>query len=91
MKYTYKTVPESPAYLVYHDAYHKGAMEVWLLASFERAEIFAKRLNEKLDKCGLGGAGTYRAYAGKLPRKSVWKVHLDPAANDLVMLSRCGE
>lgn len=69
-----KDVPKSPAYLVYHDAYMNGAMDIYPYPDFASAQAKADQHNETMDEMGVDGAGLYRAYV-KLPRKKVWKYH----------------
>jgi hypothetical protein len=66
-------VPKHPAYVVSHDEYDRGAMDVWPCVSIERATEIAKQKQDHLDNNGLEGAH-YRAYE-KLPRVKVWKFH----------------
>ena len=44
-----KDVPQSPAYLVCHDHFDKGAMEVWMVSDIERAETLANNYNRQID------------------------------------------
>ena len=67
-----KDVPVFPAYLVFHDAFDNGAMDVHPYASLESAQAAAKSKNESLESQGCDEAGFYRAYA-TLPRKRVFK------------------
>ena len=69
-----KDVPASPAYLVWHDAFDKGAMDVYLRDDFAAAEKEAQSKNEYNDEMGYDEAGFWRAYT-KLPRVRVYKVH----------------
>lgn len=70
-----KDIPISPAYLVCHDHYDNGAMEVWPSGCLETATKQAEQLQTKLDDMGLDGCN-YRAYA-KLPRVRVYKYHTE--------------
>lgn len=67
-------VPPSPAYLVFHDAFDRGAMEVWPAQSIAEAEDEAQRRQEKLDQRGDDDCGVWKAYE-RLPRVRVWKYH----------------
>ena len=67
-------VPISPAYLVFHDAFMNGAMDVYPSESLELAEKTASFNNERMEALGHDEAGIWRAYI-KLPRKRVWKYH----------------
>lgn len=67
-------VPQAPAYLVFHDAFDKGAMEVWPAESLELAEKTASFNNQRIDDLGQDECGRYKAYV-KLPRIRVWKYH----------------
>jgi hypothetical protein len=69
-----KDVPESPAYVVFHDAYMKGAMDVWAASSLELAERVVKANQNVLEKSGADDSGGWKAYE-KLPRVKVWKFH----------------
>lgn len=69
-----KDVPPSPAYLVFHDGFDNGAMEVWQFSSFEQAQTLASERNALLESRGEDEGGMYKAYA-KLPRVRVWKYH----------------
>lgn len=64
-------VPQHPAYLVFHDAFDKGAMEIWGMDDFVAAEKIAKARNENLDHSGNDDVGRWKAYA-KLPRVRVY-------------------
>jgi hypothetical protein len=68
-----KDIPFSPAYVVCHDEYDRGAMEVWPCESIESAKTIAQEKQTKLDNMGLDGCH-YRAYI-KLPRVKVYKYH----------------
>lgn len=70
-------VPFSPAYVVFHDAYDKGAMDVWPAKSFAEATERVTVANMKLDSMGEDG-GNWRAYE-KLPRLRVYKLHAPEA------------
>jgi hypothetical protein len=69
-----KDVPASPAYLVFHDAYMNGAMDVYPAESLDLAERTAKFNNERMESLGHDEAGVWRSYT-KLPRVRVWKYH----------------
>lgn len=68
-----KDVPQHPAYVVFHDGFDNGAMEVWPAQSSAEAIERAQVANLKLDAMGED-CGFWRAY-DKLPRKKVWKFH----------------
>lgn len=67
-------VPESPAYLVYHDYWMNGAMDVYPMPSLEEAETRARNKNEYAESIGCDDGGRYAAYV-KLPRRKIWKYH----------------
>lgn len=67
-------IPTSPAYLVNHDPYMNGAMDVWPMASIELAELEAKRRNDHAESMGYDDAARWKAYS-VLPRVRVWKYH----------------
>jgi hypothetical protein len=67
-------VPAHPAYLVFHDAYMNGAMDVYPVTSLAMAQEHAALANMELDATGQDECGIWRAYE-KLPRKKVWKYH----------------
>lgn len=69
-----KDVPFSPAYLVFHDAFDNGAMEIWAIPSLEQAEKIASERNVRAENMGQDDCGVWKAYA-KLPRVRVWKYH----------------
>lgn len=69
-----KDVPKFPAYLVFHDAFDNGAMEVYPYNSFAAADRDAKARNTVMEESGAEEGGMWRAYA-KLPRVRVWKLH----------------
>lgn len=69
-----KDVPISPAYLVWHDAFDNGAMDVYPQGSFETAQKTAEERNERNAQTGNDDAGIWRAYT-KLPRVKVYKFH----------------
>jgi hypothetical protein len=82
-RYINRTEPSSPtlkgfamAYLVFHDAFDNGAMEVWPSFSIETATASAQCLNDALDAIGEE-CGFYRAYQ-TLPRKKIFKSHASP-------------
>jgi hypothetical protein len=77
-------VPPSPAYLVFHDAFDRGAMDVWPELSIELAERKADFLQEALDQSGNDGAGFWRAYT-KLPRRRIYKYY--PASKEVKSLA----
>jgi hypothetical protein len=69
-----RDVPKHPAYVVFHDAYANGAMDVWPATSFIAAHTTAVARQEKLETMGQDDCGFWRAYEN-LPRKKVWKFH----------------
>jgi hypothetical protein len=75
-----KDVPLSPAYLVFHDAYDNGAMEVWPADSFELAQKTAASNQDRLENLGQDECGGWKAYE-KLPRVRVWKYHPERKAD----------
>ena len=70
-----KDVPVSPAYLVAHDCFDNGAMEVWPCDSWETARDAAFKRQEHADNMGED-AVIWRAYI-KLPRRKVFKFYPD--------------
>lgn len=69
-----KDVPSSPAYLVFHDAFANGAMDVYPSESLELAQKTATFNNERLEALGDDEGGIWKAYE-KLPRIRTWKFH----------------
>jgi hypothetical protein len=69
-----KDVPLAPAYLVFHDAYDNGAMDVWPAESLELAQKTAAFNQDRLESLGQDECGGWKAYE-KLPRIRVWKFH----------------
>ena len=69
-----KDAPLSPAYVVFHDAYMNGAMDVWPCTSLAIAQAIAKQRQTAMEQMGQDECGIYRAYE-KLPRVRVWKFH----------------
>jgi hypothetical protein len=69
-----RDVPKHPAYVVFHDAYDNGAMDVWPATSLASAQGRVDVANSELDAMGQDECGFYRAYT-KLPRKKVWKFY----------------
>ena len=67
-------VPEAPAYLVFHDAFDNGAMEVYPKQDLAAAETEAERHNRHLDEIGMDDAGFWKAYT-KLPRVRVYRLY----------------
>lgn len=67
-------VPNHPAYLVFHDAFDKGAMDVWGMDNFAAAEEIAVKRNAYLDETGDDEGGIWKAY-NKLPRVRVYAYH----------------
>lgn len=74
-----RDVPASPAYLVSHDPYMNGAMDVWPWESLASAQAEATTRNERAESMGYDP--TWRAYA-KLPRVRVWKYHTPIVAKE---------
>jgi hypothetical protein len=72
-----KDVPVHPAYVVFHDHFDNGAMEIWPATSFLSAQEIATRKQDNCDAQGYDNAD-WRAYA-KLPRRKVYKYHNDIA------------
>lgn len=68
-----KDVPKAPAYLVNHDVYDDGAMEIWPCQSIEQATNIATFNQDQADSMGYENVN-WRAYT-KLPRIRVWKFH----------------
>lgn len=68
---TIKDVPASPAYLVCHDHYDNGAMDVRPMPDLETAKSKAFDYNRRMDE--QGNEGCHWAAYTKLPRKRVWK------------------
>ena len=73
-----KDVPMAPAYLVYHDGFMNGAMDVWPMESLQAAQGLANLGNGKAEAMAYDDAGSYRAYT-KLPRVKVWAFHSNGA------------
>jgi hypothetical protein len=69
-----KNVPPAPAYLVFHDAFDNGAMEVWPAESFDLAQHTAELNQVRLEELGQDECGHWNAYE-KLPRIRIWKYH----------------
>lgn len=67
-------VPKYPAYLVFHDAFDGGAMDVYPSESIEQAEKIARERQEKLEQTGSDECGGWKAYE-KLPRVRVHKLY----------------
>ena len=70
-----RAVPSSPAYLVCHDCFDNGAMDVWPHINFTEAQSLADLKNNALDARGIDSC-FWRAYE-KLPRKKVFKYHTE--------------
>ena len=69
-----KDIPIFPAYLVNHDQFDKGAMEVWPCYSMSSACQLAKDKNDKCEAQGF--EPNWKAYE-KLPRVKIWKYHTE--------------
>jgi hypothetical protein len=69
-----KDVPQAPAYVVFHDAYDNGAMDVYSAESFEQAKAIAETRQHNLEQLGQDECGGWKAYE-KLPRIKVWSFH----------------
>jgi hypothetical protein len=72
-----KDVPKAAAYVVFHDGFDNGAMDVWPASSLAEAQERVTVANLELDSMGEDG-GSYRAYT-KLPRIKVYKYYPNPA------------
>ena len=68
-----KDVPLHPAYVVFHDCFANGAMDVWPATSLLAAQEIAERRQNNCDAQGYESV-IWTAYA-KLPRKKVYKYH----------------
>lgn len=68
-----KDVPIHPAYLVHHDHFMNGAMDVYPRQDLAAAQAEAKSKNDYMDSIGVHG-GQWRAYE-KLPRVKIWQYH----------------
>jgi hypothetical protein len=66
-----KDIPAAPAYLVFHDAYDNGAMEVWTVPTFGAAQVLANNKQTALEQSGNDECGGWKAYE-KLPRVKVY-------------------
>lgn len=53
-----KDVPSSPAYLVFHDAYDNGAMDVYPMASLEEAQTEARTRQQQLQEMSAEEGGS---------------------------------
>jgi hypothetical protein len=69
-----RDVPKHPAYVVFHDAYDNGAMDVWPAESLLSATVTATARQESLEAMSQDECGIWRAYE-KLPHKRVFKFH----------------
>lgn len=67
-----KDVPVHPAYVVFHDQFDNGAMEIWPATSLLAAQEVAQR---KQDNCDAQGHDAYWTAYARLPRKKVYKYH----------------
>lgn len=72
-------VPKHPAYVVFHDGFDNGAMDVWPAKSLAEAQERVTVANLELDDMGEG-CGIWKAYE-KLPRKKVYKFYAGEAAH----------
>jgi hypothetical protein len=68
-----KDVPRALAYVVCHDCFDNGAMEVWPASNLLTAQECAERKQTNADAQGYDSV-MWQAYA-KLPHKKVWKYH----------------
>jgi hypothetical protein len=68
-----KDVPQAAAYLVWHDAFDNGAMDVYLYSDLTSAQIEAEKRNCHLQESSNDDCGFWRAYT-KLPRVRIYKV-----------------
>lgn len=64
-------IPQRKAYLVFHDAYDDGAMDVLGLDDIEQARKLATHRNTQLEDEGLEEGGGWAAYE-KLPDLKIW-------------------
>lgn len=70
-----KDVPVFPSYLVFHDGYDNGAMDVYpQQLSIELTQLKADLANIKLEESGNDEGGHWKAYT-KLPRVRIYKFH----------------
>ena len=69
-----KDVPFFPAYLVFHDSFDNGAMDVYPTESLKLAQQIASTKQSLLDQSGEEECGIWKAYE-KLPRVKIWKFH----------------
>lgn len=69
-----KDVPQHSAYVVFHDTFDNGAMDVWPAKNIAEAQERVTVANAELDAMGSDDAGFYKAYE-KLPRKKVYKFY----------------
>lgn len=76
-----KDVPFSPAYLVFHDAYDRGAMEIWPTPGIVTAKAIAKQKQLRLENSGNDECGHWKAYE-KLPRVRVYRYNPKEATLD---------
>ena len=68
-----KDVPKYPAYVVSHDCFDRGAMEIWPSNSINQARNIANYNQKIADDYGYDDVN-WRAYE-KLPRCRVYKFH----------------
>ena len=69
-----KDVPPAPAYVVFHDAYMNGAMDVYPAESMEQATATAAQHRSRLEESGHDECGGWKAYE-KLLRVKVYMYH----------------
>ena len=62
------------AYLVWHDAFDNGAMDVYPQADLKTAQEKADTRNRHLEESGNDDMGFWKAYS-KLPRVRIYKIH----------------
>ena len=73
-----KDVPKHPAYLVFHDAFDNGAMDIfgyenkWPESAIEITRKLADECNTRIEEMGNDDCGRWAAYE-KLPRVRVYK------------------
>lgn len=68
-----KDIPVSPAYLVCHDLYDNGAMDVYTCSDLASAQLLATKRQDYCDSMGSDGV-CWKAYT-KLPRVRVYSFH----------------
>ena len=66
-----KDISQAPAYLVFHDAFDHGAMDVYAASNLDSAKAEAEIRQQYLEQTGNDEGGYWRAYE-KLPRVKVY-------------------